>query len=47
MAEVFVQILAILLDTFGPALVRREIDAWEAARAASNAAFRQKYGEEP
>jgi hypothetical protein len=47
MAEAFVKILVVLLETFGPAIVRREVDRWETARATSNAAFEAKFGVKP
>lgn len=55
MSEPFVKILFAVLETllevFGPELVRehaiRKIDEWEAARAASDAAFRAKFGQDP
>ncbi len=45
--ELAARVLTALLDAFGPALVRQKIDEWEAARAASDAAFEVKFGEKP
>lgn len=46
-AELAVRILTALLDVFGPLFVRKHVDEWEAARAASDAAFKDKFGEKP
>ena len=45
--ELAARLLEVLLDVLGAEVVREQVDAWEAARIASDTAFRVKYGEEP
>lgn len=46
--RLLLEILSALLKEFGAALVRQKVDEWEAAREASDVAFRAKFpGEEP
>jgi hypothetical protein len=46
--DLLVKLIGLLLETFGPMVLRRHIDEGEAAKAASDAAFRAKFpGEDP
>lgn len=46
-ADIVLALLHIVLDAIGAARTREHIDAWEAARVASDAAFVAKFGEKP
>jgi hypothetical protein len=45
--EALLAVLEMILEVFGPALVRRRVDEWEAARAPSDLAFQAKFHEKP
>jgi hypothetical protein len=47
MTEAMIAILEVILNAFGATAVRKRVDEWELARAASDAAFIAKFGSKP